>query len=700
MSSLEALDGLAVSTLKGAGAQTAKRLEKLGIRSVQDLLFHLPLRYEDRTKVCPIARLVPGQHALVEGRIELTQVVTRNRSSLICHISDGSGVLFLRFFHFTSRQRAMLEQGVLLRCYGQVRFGFFELEMVHPEYQRIRNGQAGQITASYTPVYPLTQGLHQRSLRRLVEQAVELLENQQAQHKDLNDWIPDSILKSLNFPKLRDALISVHAPAAGSDIASLENGEHPGQRRLAFEELLAHHLSLSQVRRLVKTQTAAVFRKRENMVSKFVQALPFTFTEAQQRVIAEIEQDSVAGKPMMRLLQGDVGSGKTVVAAYTALLAVGSQYQAAIMAPTELLAEQHYHNFVQWFEPLGIQVILLTGKHKGKVREEKLDLISKNIAGIVIGTHALFQGDVEFSKLGLVVIDEQHRFGVHQRLALRQKGTRGGFFPHQLVMTATPIPRTLAMLRFADLDISIIDEPLPGRIPVKTSVIANDRRVEVIARIMAWVKSERQVYWVCTLIEESESLQVEAAEHALELLKQSLPGITIVLIHGRMKPAEKEAIMNSFKAGEINMLVATTVIEVGVDVPNAGLMIIENAERLGLFQLHQLRGRVGRGLDQSYCVLMYRSPLSQNARQRLSIIRNTTDGFTIAEKDLELRGPGEVLGTRQTGQLQFRVANLVRDRDLISKVQKTADLVLRDYPDRVQPLIRRWLNDTNRYAEV
>jgi len=697
---LTSLEDVSVSSLKGAGVQTVKRLEKLGIKSVQDLLFHLPSRYEDRTKIHAIGTLVPGHHVLVEGRIQLTQVVARNRGSLICQIEDGTGTLSLRFFHFSSRQRTMLEQGLLLRCFGEVRSGFFDLEMIHPEYKMISVNERGQIADSYTPVYPLTQGVNQRSLRKLVKQAIDQLQSQQPGNEPLKDWVPDSILSSLNFPKLKDALIGVHTPATADDINSLTTGSHLGQQRLAFEELLAHYLSLSRVRQSSKRQKAAVFLKRQKVLCDFLESLPFRLTEAQRRVIKEIDKDLEAGRPMMRLLQGDVGSGKTIVAAYSVLVAIGSQYQGAVMAPTGLLAEQHYNSFNHWFEPLGIQVILLTGKDKGQAREEKLKMISQGHARIVIGTHALFQDDVKFFQLGLVVVDEQHRFGVHQRLAFRQKGVRDGFSPHQLVMTATPIPRTLAMLRFADLDISVIDEHPPGRKPVRTSVIASDRRGEVIERIMAWAKSGRQVYWVCTLIEESEVLEVEAAEKTVGVLKKNLPRLTVELIHGRMKDSEKEDIMKLFKVGQIDMLVATTVIEVGVDVPNAGLMIIENAERLGLFQLHQLRGRVGRGLEESYCVLMYKSPLAQNARIRLSTIRETTDGFKIAEEDLKLRGPGEVLGTRQTGQLQMRVANLVRDRELISKVKIAADIVVEDYPDCIQPLVTRWLSDSSRYAEV
>jgi len=697
---LTSLEDVSVSSLKGAGVQTVKRLEKLGIKSVQDLLFHLPSRYEDRTKIHAIGTLVPGHHVLVEGRIQLTQVVARNRGSLICQIEDGTGTLSLRFFHFSSRQRTMLEQGLLLRCFGEVRSGFFDLEMIHPEYKMISVNERGQIADSYTPVYPLTQGVNQRSLRKLVKQAIDQLQSQQPGNEPLKDWVPDSILSSLNFPKLKDALIGVHTPATTDDINSLTTGSHLGQQRLAFEELLAHYLSLSRVRQSSKRQKAAVFLKRQKVLCDFLESLPFRLTEAQRRVIKEIDKDLEAGRPMMRLLQGDVGSGKTIVAAYSVLVAIGSQYQGAVMAPTGLLAEQHYNSFNHWFEPLGIQVILLTGKDKGQAREEKLKMISQGHAGIVIGTHALFQDDVKFFQLGLVVVDEQHRFGVHQRLAFRQKGVRDGFSPHQLVMTATPIPRTLAMLRFADLDISVIDEHPPGRKPVRTSVIASDRRGEVIERIMAWAKSGRQVYWVCTLIEESEVLEVEAAEKTVGVLKKNLPRLTVELIHGRMKDSEKEDIMKLFKVGQIDMLVATTVIEVGVDVPNAGLMIIENAERLGLFQLHQLRGRVGRGLEESYCVLMYKSPLAQNARIRLSTIRETTDGFKIAEEDLKLRGPGEVLGTRQTGQLQMRIANLVRDRELISKVKIAADIVVEDYPDCIQPLVTRWLSDSSRYAEV
>jgi len=695
MPTSQALDSLPVASLKGVGDRTLRRLEKLGIRSVQELLFHLPARYEDRTFITPIGRLRSGVHALVEGRVELTEVVGKTRRSLVCRISDGTGFLNLRFFHFSADQRVRLQPGALLRCYGEVRDGFYGFEMTHPDYQPIADEDAGRIEKSLTPVYPLTEGVHQKALRRLVEQTLALCEDKAGRGR-LMDWIPAALLASMRFPTLFEALSLLHKPPAGASFEALKKA----QQRLAFEELLAHHLSLSRFRTRMRQHPAPVLRLPQSVCEQFRKALPFVLTAAQQRVINDIATDLGTDRPMMRLVQGDVGSGKTVVAAYAALAALASGFQVAMMAPTELLAEQHHASFSQWLEPLGVHVAFLVSKQKAQVRQETLDAIRNGAAGAVLGTHALFQEQVRFRRLGLVIIDEQHRFGVHQRFALRGKGERDGLYPHQLIMTATPIPRTLAMLGYADLDVSVIDELPPGRTPVKTTVIPASRRPEVIGRIADWVRRGRQVYWVCTLVEESEVLECEAAEKTAQILSEALPQLRVGLVHGRMKPAEKEAMMASFKAGAVDLLVATTVIEVGVDVPNAGLMVIENPERLGLAQLHQLRGRVGRGPGDSHCVLMYQPPLSDSAKERLAILREFNDGFVIAERDLELRGPGEVLGVRQTGPIQFRIADFARDGALLPKVKEVAEAILDDYPEQVAPLLRRWLAEAVQYVEV
>lgn len=682
------LETLSVSTLKGVGAKTLIQLDKLGIRCVQDLLFHLPFRYEDRTTLRSIIGIRSGDHALVEGIIASCEILPKGRRALVCRIDDGTGFLNLKFFHYSSDQASRLKNGLRLRCYGEVKEGFYGLEMTHPDYQSV-DGEASCADDYLTPVYPLTEGIHQKTLRRLIAQALLMLEG-------LVDWIPEGLLRSLDLPSLQDALQLLHKAPVNGAFDALEKA----QKRLSFEELLAHHLSLSQFRGLMRSQCAHVLNLPESSEQKLIQALPFALTSAQKRVIQEIKNDLLSAKPMMRLVQGDVGSGKTVVAAFAALAALRSGFQVAVMAPTELLAEQHYRSFSAWLKPLGIQLAFLGGKLKTVERREALEAILTGQASTVIGTHALFQEQVKFSNLGLVVIDEQHRFGVHQRLALREKAQQEGFYPHQLIMTATPIPRTLAMLGYADLDISIIDELPPGRTPVNTVVIPSSRRPEVIERIETWAKSGRQVYWVCTLIEESEVLECEAAENTAESLTHALPNLRIGLIHGRLKPGEKDSIMAEFKAGHIDLLVATTVIEVGVDVPNAGLMIIENPERLGLAQLHQLRGRVGRGIGESHCLLMFQPPLSKSAKERLSILRETNDGFMIAERDLALRGPGELLGVKQTGLISFRIADLSRDGDLLDWVKNTAETLLASHPDSVDPLLRRWLSDSIRYVEV
>ncbi len=680
-----------IASLKGVGAQTLKKLERLGLHTLQDLLFHLPLRYEDRTRIVPLASLRSGDHALIEGRVELTETLPTGRRSLVIRLSDESGHITLRFFHFTQDQRRQFEPGRLLRCYGEVREGFYGREINHPDYRLITDSEAGQPESTLTPVYPLTEGLHQKALRRLIAQALVMADR-------VRDWLPPGITPARHDYSLAEALRLLHAPPAGS--TELAPSIQAARQRLIFEELLAHHLSLSQFRARMQTHRAPALGINQKTATEFRDSLPFALTSAQQRVIKEITADLGRPHPMMRLVQGDVGSGKTIVAAFAALTALASQHQVAIMAPTELLAEQHSQSFRQWLEPLGVTLAFLSGKAKGEARRQTMESLANGTAGVVIGTHALFQEQVVFHNLGLVIIDEQHRFGVHQRLALREKGGTQGGYPHQLIMTATPIPRTLAMIGYADLDLSIIDERPPGRTPVRTTVLPTTRREDIIDRIQNWIGHGRQVYWVCTLIEESEVLQAEAAERAAERLTAALPDLRIALIHGRLKPVEKDAVMQQFKAATIDVLVATTVIEVGVDVPNASLMVIENAERLGLAQLHQLRGRVGRGPGEAHCVLLYQPPLGETARERLGILRESDDGFVIAEKDMEIRGPGELLGTRQTGQVQFRIADLVRDAALVESVHQAADELTRIHPEHLQPLIERWLGQVAQYVEA
>jgi ATP-dependent DNA helicase RecG len=696
MSAVAPLHERPITALRGVGPALARTLdERLGLRTVQDVLFYLPLRYEDRTRVVPIGTLRSGDRAVIEGEVQLAEIVFRRRRALLVRIADGSGFLTLRFFHFSAAQHEGLARGARLRCYGEVRMGPAGLEIVHPEYRRVAVDVAVPAPESLTPIYPATEGVQQGRLRMLTGLALAMLPS-----GDLRDLVPHGVLDALDLPTLEAALRYVHRPPPDADLELLNAGRHPAQRRLAFEELLAHHISLRLLRQEADRDTSWPLTPSGGLVERCVASLPFRLTAAQSRVWAEIASDLQHEHPAMRLVQGDVGSGKTVVAALAALRAVEHGAQAAIMAPTELLAEQHARNFLAWFEPLGVRVALLTGRHTGRARAAlEQDLASGDIQ-VAIGTHALFQEGIRFKRLALVVVDEQHRFGVHQRLQLRDKGLAEGRYPHQVVMTATPIPRTLAMTAYADLDVSVIDELPPGRTPIRTVVLQDTRRDEVVARIETACRSGRQAYWVCPLIDESEAVRYQAAEETAAALAAALPDVRIGLVHGRMPGAKKDAVMASFKAGKLDLLVATTVIEVGVDVPNASLMIIENAERMGLAQLHQLRGRVGRGSVESTCVLLYQGPLSPVARERLRVIRDTNDGFVVAQRDLELRGPGELLGTRQTGLMQLRVADLLRDADLLPGVQKAAALMLDGPRANIGPLVDRWVGEGERFRKV
>ncbi|MDH3561856.1 MAG: ATP-dependent DNA helicase RecG [Gammaproteobacteria bacterium] len=685
---------LPVTALKGVGPKLADKLKRLNLHTVQDVLFHLPLRYQDRTRLMRIGSLRPGREAVVEGEIELADVVFRGRRSLICRVSDGTGHLHLRFFYFNAIQQQNLARGRRLRLFGLVRFGAVGLEMIHPEYEFTDGAQPAPAEENLTPVYPSTTGVHQLSLRKIARQTLEKHLNK------IHDWLPPVVLQELKLPTLTEALALVHQPPPHTPVELLAEGKHPAVRRLAFEELLAHHLSLKRLRAQMQTEKAPVVTGAGELIKQLLAGLPFRLTPAQERVLHEILHDLGQQHPMQRLVQGDVGSGKTIVAALASLGAIESGLQVAVMAPTELLADQHLKNYSGWLEPLGISVVGLSGKLNGRARQNVLEKIVAGRAAIAVGTQALFQEGVEFSDLGLIVVDEQHRFGVHQRLALREKGRRGERRPHQLIMTATPIPRTLAQSLYADLDVSVIDELPPGRQPVETVAIPSARRADVVSRIREACTAGRQVYWVCPLIEESETLELETATDTAEALREAFPDLRLALIHGRLKPLEKEKIMAAFKRGEVQLLVATTVIEVGVDVPNASLMVIENAERLGLSQLHQLRGRIGRGSAESHCVLLYQPPLSEMARARLGAMRETSDGFEIARRDLEMRGPGELLGTRQAGMPQFHIADLLRDRALLEHVQSVAEQVLKEYPERVEPIVRRWRGSAEEYGRV
>lgn len=691
---MTSLEDIPVTTLKGVGSALAERLAKLGIQSLQDLLFHLPHRYEDRTRIISMGNLRIGDVGVVEGEVVKTDLVMGRRRSLQVTLKDSSGFLVMRFFHFNAAQKNQLSEGTRVRCFGEVRPGRAGYEFYHPEYQTNPPPMPAEGEATLTPVYPLTEGIQQPRVRSLCQQALTYLKRY-----PIRDWLPPALLSDYQLPGITAAVELVHSPPANAQVHLLMEGKHPAQQRLVMEELLAHQLSLLQVREQIQAREALPLLPTGDLVERFLEELPFRLTGAQQHVVREIRQDLSQPLPMLRLVQGDVGSGKTVVAALAALQTIGAGAQVALMAPTEILAEQHYHNFREWLEPLGIRLVWLSGKVKGKARREALEQVGSGEAAVAIGTHALFQDDVAFNRLALVIVDEQHRFGVHQRLALREKGVGGALAPHQLIMTATPIPRTLAMSAYADLDTSVIDELPPGRKPIETIAIPDSRRDDVIERVRKACQEGRQAYWVCTLIEESEALQCQAAEVTARELSERLPDLQVGLVHGRLKAAEKAEVMTRFKNGELDLLVATTVIEVGVDVPNASLIIIENPERLGLAQLHQLRGRVGRGEQASFCVLMYHPPLSLNGKARLQALRDSQDGFVIAEKDLEIRGPGEVLGTRQTGMMQFRLADFERDKGWIEPVREMAPGLMKQ-PDVVGALIRRWLGERIRYGDV
>ena len=690
------LTQMPLTHLQGVGPALEKKLAGLNIYHPLDLLFHLPFRYQDRTHITSIAALQVGSDVVIEGHILGTAIVFGRRRSLLVKIRDQSGIANLRFFHFSAAQKNSLAEGKRIRCYGEVKWGRSGIELFHPEYKIIDEQDRFSSTKTLTPIYPSTDGLQQNRLRNIIEQALILLR----QGANLIDYLPSKLNQEFGTNNLKDALLYIHQPPKNAQLEKLEAGLHPAQQRLAFEELLAHYLCLRRLRENAQQDKAPSLSADSELILVLIQNLPFSLTSAQQKVFADVSKDLATNKPMLRLVQGDVGSGKTIIAILAALQTVGNGYQVAVMAPTEILAEQHFLNFSELLESLNVEIAFLSGKIKGKTRSETLALIGNGQAQIVIGTHALFQDEVQFKRLGLMVIDEQHRFGVHQRLALREKGQSHGASPHQLIMTATPIPRTLMMSAYADLDCSIIGELPPGRSPVNTVLIAESRRSQVIERIQDACSRGRQAYWVCTLIEESEMLQCQAAEVTFANLQQQLKNIDVGLIHGRMKPKEKSEIMHQFKIGNIKLLIATTVIEVGVDVPNASLMIIENPERLGLAQLHQLRGRVGRGSEKSHCLLLYQAPLSELGKQRLEIMRSSNDGFYIAQKDLEIRGPGEVLGTRQTGLMEHKIANLGRDSHLLEDVKAWGENLREHHPGSIAPLIDRWLSVNQQYGNV
>ena len=692
----KSLDQIPLKYLKGIGPSLEKKFAQLEIFNLRDLLFHLPHRYEDRTKIHPIGSIKLGEQVLLQGQIVSTSIQFGRRRSLICSVTDNTGVVSLRFFHFSGGQKTALASGKSIQCYGEVRRGRSGFELYHPEYKIVDHTNPALTEDSLTPIYPTTEGIQQSRLRHFINQALEILDSSE----EIQDLLPSEIAKKFKLCGLTSALQIVHHPPQNSPLNWTRDEFNSGQKRLAFEELLAHQLCMRKSRSELQERSAPILRSNDRLISLFLKNLPFKLTAGQQLAFQEISADLCNKVPMLRLLQGDVGSGKTIISALASLHAIDSGFQVAFMAPTEILAEQHFQSFVQWFSNLGIKVGWLSGKSKGTTRSQQLKTLASGECQMIIGTHALFQDDVEYKSLGLIIIDEQHRFGVHQRLTLKDKAGNTGLNPHQLIMTATPIPRTLAMSAYADLDNSIINELPIGRLPIDTAIVSNHRRGDVVKAIKKACTTGNQAYWVCTLIEESEALSIEAAEVTTEQLSKLLPDISIGLIHGKMKPEEKKSVMTNFREKLIQVLVATTVIEVGVDIPNANLMIIENPERLGLAQLHQLRGRVGRSNIQSYCIMLYQSPLSKAAKERLSVMRDSTDGFYIAEKDLELRGAGQILGTQQTGLMSFKIAEIGRDAGLLDDVKESSELIFQHYPEVAEMLIHRWLGKRENYATV
>ncbi|MBT3426219.1 MAG: ATP-dependent DNA helicase RecG [Gammaproteobacteria bacterium] len=679
---------VSVATLKGVGPAMLKKLEQLSILNLQDLLLHLPLRYENRTRITAIADALPGDHVVLKGQVVNTQIQFGRRRSLIATLRDETGQINLRFYYFGKTQQAQLELLPEIRCFGEIRRGATGLELYHPEYSK----QLRQpLETTLTPVYPATEGISQKQIRKLVLQALTTLQQ--------GDLLPDLISRS-GQPVITDSLVHLHQPFANSDLNQLSEGLDPAQRALSFEELTAHQTGILFMREKLVQLPAAQFQKPSNLVDQFIKGLNFTLTQAQLRVAEEISQDLQKGSPTLRLLQGDVGSGKTVIAALAAVQASENGFQAALMVPTEILAEQHYLTLKTWLEPLNITIDWLSGSIKGNTRSQLLEDLSSGKLQIIVGTHALFQDQVIFHQLGLAIIDEQHRFGVHQRMALRDKGEKQGFMPHQLIMTATPIPRTLTMSLYGDMDCSIIDELPAGRTPITTRVIPGSRRTEIIDRLKQACASGAQAYWVCTLIESSETLSAEAAEDTAQQLEKALHPLVVGLVHGRMSGQQKAQIMEKFSAGEIQVLVATTVIEVGVDIANASFMVIENAERLGLTQLHQLRGRVGRGRAKSFCLLLYATPLGETSKQRLNVMRQSQDGFFIAEQDLMIRGPGDVLGDRQSGNVNFKIADLIRDQDMLDEAVALAQSIFSQDNTIAKALVQRWIGSVSDYGQV
>lgn len=689
------LANLDCTSLKGVGPKLAEKLERLHIHNVLDLLLHLPYRYEDRTQVKSIASLQDGDRAMLKVQVEMTQVKYGKRRSLVCRAADNTASIEFRFFYFNKSQQSRLEKGAEFYAFGEVRRYGYQCSMVHPELTPVDSNNAAPLLDSLTPVYPTTDGLHQNNLRQLTRQAVDLLEKH-----PIDNLLPEKIQQQFGLPDINSALSWIHTPPKDAKPESLHQFSSPSAKRLICEELIAHQLSMILQRNKYQQQTAMRMDSKGALQQQLLNQLPFKLTKAQQRVSAEIITDLKSDKPMLRLLQGDVGAGKTLVAAMAALQAIEAGFQVAIMAPTEILAEQHYASFYNWMTKLGVKTTFLISKLPAKDKKLALDDIASGQSQLIIGTHALFQKEVSYQKLGFIIIDEQHRFGVNQRLALKQKAP-DGLQLHQLMMTATPIPRTLSMTVYADMDLSIIDELPPGRTPVMTVALPEERRPHLIERIRnACQDEQRQVYWVCTLIDESEEVQCQAAETTANQLAEQLPNLSVGLVHGRLKSEQKQIVMDKFKQGELDILVATTVIEVGVDVPNASLMVIENPERLGLSQLHQLRGRVGRGSKKSHCVLLYKPPLSVNAQNRLQVMRDTNDGFVLADEDLRLRGPGELLGTRQTGDVGLRFADLVRDAELVEELQQVAKSLATDSPDIAQKISQRWLGSRQDFADV